>query len=103
MKVVWGATPKACGQLFEGGGNRMSTACAISLTRMEEGRRDGVERNRSARWIGRKIATRAGFTSLIRMQGQITRVEIARGPLQVQSWTLRQLDYGQLDYAGCEE
>jgi hypothetical protein len=31
----------------------MSTACAMSLTRMEEGRWDGVERNRSARWIGR--------------------------------------------------
>jgi hypothetical protein len=54
----------------------MGTACAMSLTRMEEGKRDGVERNRSARWIGRKIATRAGFTSLIRMRGESTRVEI---------------------------
>lgn len=80
----------------------MSTAYAMSLTRMEEGRRDGVERKRSARWIGRKIATRAGFTSLIRMQGQRTRVEIAN-PLHVQSWTPRQLDYAQLDYAECSE
>ena len=54
MRAVWGATPKVRGQLFGGQGNRMGTAYETSLTRMEEGRRDGVERIRSARWIGRK-------------------------------------------------
>lgn len=57
----------------------MSTACATSLTRMEEEKRDGVERNRGARWTGRKMATRAGFTFLIHMQGESTRAEIANG------------------------
>jgi hypothetical protein len=47
VKAVWGATPEARGQLFEVG-DRIGTACGISLTRMEEERRDGDERNRSA-------------------------------------------------------
>lgn len=72
----------------------MSTACAMSLTRMEEGKQDGVERNRSAGWIGRKLATRAGFTSLM----HIARREYTCGDSEqvrfyVQSWTHRQLDY----------
>ena len=72
-----GCDPKSVWTAFEGRGDRMGTACAISLTRMEEGKTDGVERNRSAHWIRCKIATRVVFTSLIRVYGKSTRVEKA--------------------------
>lgn len=72
-----GCDPKSAWTAFWRGGNRIGTAYAMSLRRMEEVRRDGVERNRSACWIRRKIATRAGFITLIRTQGESTRVEIA--------------------------
>lgn len=61
--MQFGVRPQKRVDSFLKGKEQDVHSVAMSLTRMEEGRPDGVERNRSARWIGRKIATRAGFTS----------------------------------------
>lgn len=77
MKAVWGATPKVAWTAFLKG-REQDEHSVRDVAHEDGGRKTGRRRrNRSARWIGRKIATRAGFTSLIRMQGQSTRVEIA--------------------------
>ncbi len=96
MKAVWGVTPETRGQVFEVG-DRIGTACGMSLTRMEEERRDGDERNVAPDGLGAK-ATRVGYTSLIRTQGESTRMEIAN-----KSASCSELDIQMqwLDYAGC--